>query len=394
NVNQDLDAILKLILKKTITVVNTPYGLIILFDRDSAIIKYIGLGFPQDVKLESLCETVISRLKQERKVIFLKLDSDSGLDGYFTELKLSQALCIPFLKKDYVSGALCFFLTDEHESLSDEQLRVLNIVAENSVRVIENARLYQSEREKELLKQEMELARNVQQNLLSEGDMQISAFEITSHNTPSLEVSGDYYDVIKLDDNRVMVSIADVSGKGMSAALLMANLQAAVRSLIHEHYSIDELVNKMNNLIFESTESSAYITFFISIINTTNGEMEYVNAGHNPPLIFRHDGENNNIEYLKTGGLLLGWLKNIQYSKGTAKIEIDDILLLYTDGLTEAMNLNEEEFGEERLISEILLHRTLSGGEIKTTVLSSVAQFTRGEMQSDDITMVIVKRNK
>lgn len=391
NVNQDIDVILKHILDKTTTVIDTPYGLTILSNRKGNVVKYISFGFPDEVKLEALSENIISKLKQEKKITTLELDSGSGIDGYFSELKLARILCIPFLKDGDVSGSLCFFLKESHEPLSEEQFSVLNIIAENSVRVIDNARLYQSERERELLKQEMELARSVQQNLLSHDDLKISTFDFVTHNTPSFEVSGDYYDVIKLDDDRVMVSIADVSGKGMSAALLMANLQAAVHSLIYEQYSIDELVRKLNNLIFSNTKASSYITFFISIINVDTGSMEYVNAGHNPPMIFRCDRDNN-TEYLKPGGLLLGWLKDTQYSKGTEKMDLGDVLLLYTDGVTEAMNLNEEEYGEERLINEIIANRELSCGEIKSAVLSSIAKFTGSIGQSDDITMVIVKK--
>ncbi|MFC1557894.1 SpoIIE family protein phosphatase [candidate division KSB1 bacterium] len=291
NVNQDLDIILELILKKIILITKILHGSIFLFNKDDIITKHISLGFKQDINLHPFYESASSYLRKEKNNIFLTLDTNSEIADYFAKLELSKVLCIPFIVKDRVSGALCLYLKKTHPPLSDEQLRVLNIVAENFVRVIENARLYQTEREKEQMQHELDLAKNVQKHLLSTGDLIIPGFEIATHNTPSRDVSGDYFDVIKLDDKRIAVSIADVSGKGISAALLMANLQAAVRTLIRERCSLEELVFKINNLIYDNTEVSEYITFFIAILDITVGEIEYINAGHNPPLIFHRDGE-------------------------------------------------------------------------------------------------------
>ena len=217
----------------------------------------------------------------------------------------------------------------------------------------------------------------------------IPGFEIAAKNIPTYEAGGDYFDFIKIDDDKFAVAIGDVSGKGVSAALLMAYLQSAVRSLVLENHTIRDLLKKVNRLISKDTDLDKYITFFIAIINAKTGKMEYINAGHNPPILLHKDTQ---IEQLKKGGPILGFLSELDFESGTLSIKSGEVLLMYTDGVTEAMNDTEEEFGEERLIQQLISSAEKPVKDIQTEILKKVLDFTSDKEQRDDITLLVLKK--
>jgi len=394
NVNQDLDVNLRLILTKTGEAVGAGKGAVVLTDDRGDIAKRIFIGFqPADDRLSAYLDFLLNKISGEKKEMILPCSDYTAGAEYLKEQDCTAAFCIPLMVQDRMTGIICLLLDRSHESFSEAQQRVISIVAAQSVRVIENARLYQAEQEKEYLEREMQLAHDIQTRLLSTISPAIQKFEIAAHNAPSREVGGDYYDVIPIDDGRIAVAIGDVSGKGVSAALLMANLQAAVRALAAERHDLDVLVSKINHLIFRNTDASKFITFFIGIINVNTGNIEFVNAGHNPPLLYHTNGSSDGaVERLEGGGPILGVMDDIAFAKGFRKIEKDDVLLLYTDGVTEAMNRQEEEYGEERLIRQIRSLRTGTVSDIQQAILMSVDNFRQNAPQEDDITLLVVKR--
>jgi len=238
------------------------------------------------------------------------------------------------------------------------------------------------------LEQEMTIARDIQMELLPRTFPRIAGLDMFAFTVPARHVGGDCYDVIDVGDGRLAVTIGDVSGKGTPAAILMANVQAAVRVLSESGVPSGQLITRVNKLVHTFTEDSTFITFFYCVLDTRTGDLSYVNAGHNPPCIFRADGSK---QYLDRGGLVIGIMPGAEYEEGHTVLGSGDNLVLYTDGITEAANADDEMFGEERLETLLLEQRHLSAREIEEHVYSGIRGFVGAAAQSDDLTMVVVK---
>jgi hypothetical protein len=239
------------------------------------------------------------------------------------------------------------------------------------------------------LEHEMNIARDIQMELLPKSFPKLQGLDMYAFTVPARHVGGDCYDVIDIGDGCLAVTIGDVSGKGTPAAILMANVQAAVRALSESDVPPDELIARVNRLVHGYTEESVFITFFYSVLNLRTGELHYVNAGHNPPCVLRRDGRK---DYLDKGGLVIGVMPDSEYEEGRVTLDPGDDLVLYTDGITEATNPSDEMYGQKRLEELLVEHRHDSAREIEEHVYTSIKDFAEGASQSDDLTMVIVKR--
>jgi sigma-B regulation protein RsbU (phosphoserine phosphatase) len=254
---------------------------------------------------------------------------------------------------------------------------------------IENAKLIEKAIEQEKMEKELALASQIQKDFLPKENPSCENFEITGSNIPCYQVGGDYYDFIDIDPCRLGIVIADVSGKGVSASLLMASVRAALHSELHPLYKLEEMAGKLNNFVHRSSAPNSFITFFFCELNRKSGEMRFINAGHNPPLILKKNGK---IERLESSGLCLGMFPSSTYEINTVTIEPGDTALLFTDGITESRNKKNEEFSEERLISVIKKRPRLSAQKLLDKIYDDVRQFTSGTDQMDDMTLVVIKR--
>ncbi len=253
---------------------------------------------------------------------------------------------------------------------------------------LENRRLFKEALEKQKMEEELEIARDIQRNLLPKNLPIFTNFEIAAVNVSSKQVGGDYYDVIQLDENHCCVAIADVSGKGVPASLLMANIQAFLKVICKQGMNIDEATAMINDLITDNTSDGKFITFFWGILDNNEKTFEYTNAGHNPPLLIR-DGK---ISKFEKGGIILGVMKTMMpYLKEKVQLKKDDVLILFTDGISEAMNRNGEEFSDERLEHQTLKLAEKSADDILSSIQTEVQNFTAGAAQSDDITIMVIK---
>jgi phosphoserine phosphatase RsbU/P len=255
---------------------------------------------------------------------------------------------------------------------------------------IENAHLFKDALEKQRMEDELNIAREIQQGLLPEKLPTIPGFDIAALTIPSKEVGGDYYDIITRQKGDYILAIGDVSGKGTPAALLMANVQAALRALAPHCTSISETTGQINDLTCANTRSgSKFITFFWGILDAQTHQFRFSNAGHNPPYLLRKDGT---MEGLEEGGLILGVFKTTTpYDEDSVTLSPGDVLVMYTDGVSEAMNQSDEQFTEERL--EVILKESthLSAKEIIQKVQQALESHTQDTPQSDDITMLVLK---
>ena len=271
----------------------------------------------------------------------------------------------------------------------ESDLEFLQTLGNVAIISLENARLFIETLEKQKLEEEMALARDIQARLLPKTMPDLSNILLHGINVPSKQVGGDYFDIINIDSNCLGITIADVSGKGMGAALLMSNLQASLQSLVKENYSLDKLVGRINNVIYQNTDPEKYITFFYGQLDKKTLTFDYVNAGHNPPYLLHKDGT---MDELSTGGIILGMMPDMPYEIGACQLKKGDMLMLYTDGVTETMTLEDEEYEETRLIN-FLTRTGLSKKpeEINNDLILELEQFADGAPQSDDITILTLQ---
>ena len=248
---------------------------------------------------------------------------------------------------------------------------------------------------RERLTREMETAREIQERLLPDSAPHLTGFEVTGTSIPSREVGGDYFDFIVQGPDRMGVAVGDVSGKGMPAALLMSNLQASLHGQVIHPSSVADVVSRVNDLIVRSTDPHMFATFFYGVLDTAAGTLTSVNAGHNPPMVLRADGT---VEELRKGGLLLGMVEDVEYVQEEVTLAPGEVVVLYTDGITEAVGPSAEEddpdamFGEDQLEDVVRRHAHLPAVGIKEAILAAVAEHTAGVAQSDDITLVVIRR--
>jgi phosphoserine phosphatase RsbU/P len=254
---------------------------------------------------------------------------------------------------------------------------------------LENARLFHEAIEKQKMEDELKIAREIQKGLLPGQLPSVPGFEVAAANFSSKQVGGDYYDVIPLDEHRFVVAIGDVSGKGTPAALLMANLQATIRALVPLEPSLKNLTARVNSLMCQNTGGSKFVTFFWGIVDHRSRELVYVNAGHNYPFLLHRDGS---MERLETGGMILGVIETmLPYEEGRLRFRDGDVLVLFTDGVSEGMNARTEEFGEDRLEESIRGSRDLPADQIIARIEKDVIAHAGGAPQSDDITMMVLR---
>jgi sigma-B regulation protein RsbU (phosphoserine phosphatase) len=241
-------------------------------------------------------------------------------------------------------------------------------------------------REEAAERRELSEALKIQQRLLPQQVPQIDGWELAVSWQPASGVGGDCFDMIRLGDTRLAISIADVVGKGIPAALLMSNLQAAVRAFASEAVEPQALCHQVNRILCGNIAEGRFISFFYSVLDAPTGVMTYTNAGHYLPMLVRADGT---VERLGAGGPVLGVLSDAEYEQAHVGIGPGDRLVMFTDGLTEARSAADEEFGEERLLDAAVAHRACSAPALQARLADSVATFTGGRLQ-DDATLIVL----
>jgi sigma-B regulation protein RsbU (phosphoserine phosphatase) len=288
-------------------------------------------------------------------------------------------------KKGYIF--LAEKITSQPFSKSD--LEFLHTLGNTAIISLENARLFQETLEKQKLEEELNMARNIQPRLIPKSLPKIKNIELDGINVPSKQVGGDYFDVIEIDSHHLGITIADVSGKGMPASLLMSNLQAALHALIRENFSPEELVGRINNVIHNNTDIDKFITFFYGQLNLKTLSFQYVNAGHNPPFLLR---ESKKVELLSKGGIILGMMKDVVYESDTITLKSGDLIHCYTDGVTEAENDNDDQYEEHRLLDLLKKsYKKINVHEINQHLIEDINRFAGTTPQSDDLTVLTIR---
>jgi sigma-B regulation protein RsbU (phosphoserine phosphatase) len=246
--------------------------------------------------------------------------------------------------------------------------------------------------QRERMNREVEIAREVQERLFPQKLPAILGLDYAGHCRPALGVGGDYYDFLALPQGHLGVAIGDVSGKGIAAALMMASLQASLRGeATRAPENLAAAIANVNRLVYEASSANRYATFFYGQYDPATRQFDYVNAGHNPPMLFHSANGKWTVTRLEVGGVVVGLLEGYPYQQGRVSLMTGDILVAYTDGISEAMNKAEEEWGEERMIEVIKACQGLVAQEILRRILSAADVFAAGAEQHDDMTLVILR---
>jgi sigma-B regulation protein RsbU (phosphoserine phosphatase) len=244
--------------------------------------------------------------------------------------------------------------------------------------------------ERRLLEQEIALAREIQVGLLPDHLPEVPGWDIVAGNMPSRGVSGDFFKVeMRHDDSEVVLMLSDVSGKGIAASLLTASLEALSAGPIHDGVAVEDIFRSVSHLLFERTPPEKYATSFLASVEPATGKLRYCNAGHNPGLLLRAD---SSTEWLESTGMPLGILPEGVFNAGEKTLEVGDTLILYTDGITEPENPEDEEFGEERLRDVCIKNRLKTVAEIMAAIEQELYEFARGVPFPDDRTLLLIRR--
>ena len=370
-----------------------------LIDTDIELSRYDK----QNVLFELAIERVASLTNASSALIKILNLSDSAIERQITfpnnldrDPILNNQYKIEF-SFDFNNKQYLFVLSEKETrkgvtAFNDLDKLLLQAIGRQVQASIENEFLLGQSLEKERMEKELTLAAAIQQRIIPKELPQIDGYEIAGINIPSKEVGGDYYDCIDLGEGKFALIIADVAGKGISAALLVNTLNAALYSYLEFNLPLTDLADKLNKLIFKSSPSDKYITFFIAVLNSRTGELDAVNAGHNPIFLVRAKGD---LEQIEAGGIGLGMLDfGMPYEGKNLTLEAGEKLFLYTDGIPEAMNSNEEEYSDERMIEFLKTNSGKSPQDFIELIVKDVRKHVGAAQQSDDITSLFIKRIK
>jgi serine phosphatase RsbU (regulator of sigma subunit) len=297
-------------------------------------------------------------------------------------------VAVPIIKNDKAIGALDVE-SDTIASFSQHHLEILQFFADAAAISLEKAILHHQILEKKKLEEQMQMAKDVQSNLLPVSPPEIEGYDIDGICIPTFEIGGDYYDYIFLDKNNLAIVIADVSGDGIPAALIMASFRAMLRNLLKSNNNPAEIMDLLNQQIAEVSRKRDFITAFYGRLNYRDNIMTYANCGHNPPVLLRANGQ---LEFLETGGPSLNILKDVKFDSSSVELKPGDQIIFYTDGVTEIFSNDLKEYGFERLKSVLINAREKPASEIINSVIESTKTFSDAKLYRDDFTLVVLKK--
>ena len=302
---------------------------------------------------------------------------------------IRSVLAVPLGVGEKVFGIIYADSPIAEGRFTEDHLKLLTTLASVAAIRVENARLLEEQIGRERLEQELQLASEIQQRFQPTAPPQVPGYEMQGISFPCYEIGGDYYDFIECPDGRMIIALGDVSGKGTAAALLMSSLHAAVHAQAALHNSLVETISAVNRYLADNIPSNRFVTLFYAELDPQTGSLSFLNAGHNPPLIVHSAGT---VEHLASGGLPLGIKPDAIFREGRSQLHAGDVLVIYSDGVSEAVNPTGEEFGAMRLYEVVSRNIERSAAGIRDRIEAALTQFAQGTPAADDITLVIVKR--
>jgi len=392
-----LDETLRLVVELVFDAIPAERGFLFLFEGADLLLKVSrtrgGGGVTPTTADVQISRSISERVFKEGVAV---LTSDAMHDPRFqgsNSIMLSavrSVMAVPLILSEQTFGMI--YVDNPYDSrFTEEDLQVLTTIAGVASIKIENARLVEERLEKKRLEEELKVASEIQLRLQPACPPVVEGYNLCAYSIPSREIGGDYYDYIeRRRQRRLAITLGDVSGKGIGAALLMSSLHAAVRAQTQTSHPIREMMANLNDYIAENSPENKFLTLFYAELDPTTGDLFYANAGHNPPLLCRASGE---IERRDATGLPNGILRNSEYEEACVRLWPGEALVVYSDGITESINMFDEEFGEDRLIEVLTRNRTSSAGKIRDRIDEALSRFVGTASPVDDMTLLILKRN-
>jgi phosphoserine phosphatase RsbU/P len=380
-----LDELFPLILKLAARSAGAERGVVMTLEGDSLVTRAaMGADF-------RISTAVRDRVLGGRESLLIHdVASDEALKASATLImqRVRTLLAAPLQTDEKVIG-LVYLDSIAGRPFTPEDLTLLTVLANIAAIRIEHARLIELEQAERVMQAELRQAAEIQRGLLPKSDPSLPGFDIAGHSEPCRTVNGDYYDYLPLDGKRLALVVGDVAGKGISAALLVAAIQARLHTISEEEMPIEQMVARLNRGMGRNMPGGRFVTMVATVLDAERGAIRYTNAGHNRPLLVRASGE---MEELGEGGLLLGILPQAEYVGADVEMLPGDVLVFYSDGVTEAANAADEDFGEARLAEIVRRERERCAAEIGAVIREAVSRHLGGRPALDDVTVVVVKR--
>ena len=393
NSTLDLGELINIILQLATRQTGADRGTVFLVDQErQEIWSLVGLGLEQHEIRLPITKGISGWVARSGETVNLR---DAYLDPRFEPdvdrrlgYRTGALLCLPIRNKDMEIVGVLQLLNKREGAFTRADEGFLRALSDHVALALENAQLHRELLAKQRMERDLALARSIQRGLLPEHAPRLEGFDLAVSHTPSQMVGGDYYDFVPMGESTLLTVIADVEGKGVASALVMASLQATMRALVTHVHSLERIVGLVNDMILTDTRGGKFMTMFAGLLDQRHRSFHYVNAGHVPPAVVRPDGE---TVYLREGGLVVGIFPGVIYERGYVRLSRGDIMVACTDGITEAMDVKENEYGLEKLTEAVHRQRELPAQQIVENVLAEVDHYSRGGPHEDDRVLLVLK---
>ena len=388
-----LDVIIDNIIKRIVKVVHCRQGMITLVNEivPNSMFTLIrtldsSLGHQQFHLNQNILGWMIINKKP---LVSNEFQTDTRFSGVKVEEEIKSLLCVPLLVKNRLIGILAVLDKKENNQFSEDDARLLSIIATQSAQVLENARLYEQELKKNAMEKELVAAREVQMNLLPKSLPQIANFQFAATTLPAKEIGGDFYDIIKVDNDVYEIIVADVAGKGLPAALLATLGKGVLCSQVVSQNSLSTQLKLSNRILRTSIPHKSFITMLLTAVAPQTRTVTIANAGHCYPLLYKNSSKK--VEIVEVRGMALNLTDEHKCETKEIQMEPSDCLLLYSDGVDEAQSITQEFFGIERLVNVMQRHAHETADVLMQKIIEEVRLFSKGASQSDDITLFVIR---
>ena len=401
NSTLDLGELIHIILGIATRHAEADRGTVFLYDRErQEIWSLVGLGLEQqEIRLPS-SRGIAGWVARNGETVNL---ADAYEDPRFepevdrrTGYRTRTLLCLPILNKEGEVAGVLQLLNKAAGRFTPADEGFLRALSDHVALALENAQLHRERLAKQRMERDLTLARSIQAGLLPDQPPVLPGFEIAVSHRASQMVGGDYYDFVRLDPETMLTVVADVEGKGVASALVMANLQATLRALVTHLHALERLVVGINHMMQAPRNASLpdqprtqkYLSMFVGLLDQRHRALHYINAGHVPPAVVRAGGE---CVYLEEGGMVVGLFPDAAYHRGFIQLASGDIMVACTDGITEAMDAQRNEYGRERLVGAVRRRRQLPAAQIVESILAEVEEYSRNGDHDDDRILLVLK---
>ena len=389
----DSEEIMRTIIGRSIRSIGAKQGDITLVDedeKDTAKTLVRSMVSSKEQSPVHLNRNLLGWMQINKKPLLINdPKNDNRFRNVDWEESIHSLLSAPLMVRSKLIGILTIYNKKQGSEFTGQDQRLLSIIATQSAQVVENARLHEEEEALKKMKHELELAAKIQKQLLPDEKPEIEGYGLCGRNITARSVGGDYFDFFPLDDKRWAICLGDVSGKGMPASLLMSNMQALLRGQVIYEPSPGKLLKNANRQFYRSTDVEKFVTFFLGILDTESHTFHYSSGGHEYPFLLHAD---DGFDRLKTGGLPLGVMDNQEYREESVQLEPGDKLVIFSDGIIDSRNEEDERFGEGRLKQILLDENKNTGEQLMDHAFTASIEHNANPQPFDDMTMIVLSR--